>query len=181
MVSLALVLLIRSGLGVSPWAAFHIGLARVAGVSIGTAVLAATGVLALATTLLRSPPRLATVIEGVLLGLLIDAFLPLVPEPRSAAGAWVFLPAAVLVCGLGVGLYISAGFGMGVRDGLVVVLSGRTGWSVRRMRTAVEVSVLVAGWAMGATVGVGTVVFSLAIGVTVQWGFALFGARPAGA
>lgn len=175
MVSLALVLLIRSGLGVSPWAAFHVGLARVAGMSIGTAVLAATGALALVNTLLRSPPRVATLVEGVILGLLIDVFLPLVPAAAGAPGAWAFLLVAVLVCGLGVGLYISAGFGMGVRDGLVVVLSGRAGWSVRRMRTAVEVFVLLAGWAMGATVGVGTIVFSLLIGVTVQWGFALFG------
>ncbi len=65
-------------------------------------------------------------------------------------------------------MYISAGMGPGPRDGLMTGIVGRTGWSVRVVRTVIEVSVLAVGWVLGGTVGVGTVLYAVAIGPLVQ-------------
>ena len=65
-------------------------------------------------------------------------------------------------------LYVGAGLGPGPRDGLMTGLVVRTGWSVRLVRTSIEATVLVVGWLLGGTVGVGTVVYAFGIGPLVQ-------------
>jgi uncharacterized membrane protein YczE len=101
-----------------------------------------------------------------------------VPDAPSLGIAAVYFALAIPLTGLASGLYIGAGLGHGPRDGLMVALAIRTGWSIRRIRTLIELSVLVFGWLMGGTVGIGTVIFTLTVGHAVQWGLRLFGAEP---
>ena len=78
------------------------------------------------------------------------------------------LAAGIVLNGATTSAYIAAGFGPGPRDGLMTGLSARSGWSIRAVRTALEVTVLAAGWALGGTAGIGTVLYALAIGPIVQ-------------
>lgn len=168
--AVAVALMIRSGLGLGPWDAFHVGLAGLAGISIGTAsVLASVVVLAVGVAVGMRPGP-GTLANIVAIGVLVDLALPIVPEaPHWAAGLGYYALAIALI-GAGTGLYIGARLGAGPRDGLMVALSRRSGWPVGRVRAGIELTVLLLGWAMGARLGVGTVLFALGIGPAVQRG-----------
>jgi uncharacterized protein len=176
----AIVLFIRSQLGLGPWDAFHVGLHVQTGISVGGASIAAGLVLMLALMAMRVRPGVATVLNMVLIGVFIDLLLPLVPDAGSTITAAAYFGAAIPLVGLSSGLYIGAGFGHGPRDSLMVVLALRTGWSVRRIRTLIELCVLTLGWTMGGPVGIGTVIIALTVGPSVHWGLRLFDALPTG-
>ena len=108
-------------------------------------------------------------------GLFLDLLLPFVPAARGFPAALGFALASIGLAGLSTGLYIAAGLGSGARDGLAMTLSSRSGHPVRRMRMAVELVVLALGWLMGGTVGVGTLLFSLLIGPSMERGMRAFG------
>lgn len=174
----AIALMLRSGLGLGPWDAFHAGIARLTGITIGQAsVLAGVGVLA-ASIAMGVRPGIGTLANMVLLGLAVDAALLVVPAATVLGGlpaAIVYYAAGIAGVGFGTGMYIGAALGAGPRDGLMVGLSRRFGWPVRRVRTLIEASALVAGWAMGGQLGVGTVLFLVGAGPATQWGMRLFG------
>ncbi len=167
--------MIRSELGLGPWDAFHVGLSLHTPLSIGVASIA-TGVLVLAVALaLRMRPGPGTIANMVLIGVFTDLLLPVVPPARGILwGLGYFIP-AVAILGLCTGMYIAAQLGPGPRDGLMLAITRRTGWSVRVVRTAIELSALGAGWLMGGAVGVGTLIFALLVGPTAQWGLGVFG------
>ena len=103
-----------------------------------------------------------------MIGLAADAALLVIPGFESLLARSGLLVSAVILNALATSLYIGAGFGAGPRDGLMTGIHARTGWPVRRIRTAIEVSVLLIGWLLGGTVGVGTVLYALAIGPLIQ-------------
>ena len=175
----AITLMIRSGLGLGPWDAFHVGVSLWTPLSVGVASMV-TGLVVLAGSLLLGVrPGLGTLANMVLIGLVIDALLPVVPTAHGwVAGLAYFLPALVLF-GPCTGMYIGARLGSGPRDGLMLAVAARTGWPVRRVRTIIELSALGAGWAMGGTIGVGTLLFAVGAGPAAQWGLRLFGVLPA--
>lgn len=156
-------LLVLAGLGLGPWDVLHQGLARSLGGQVGVWSIAVGAVVLLAWVPLRQRPGVGTVGNVVLVGLTIDATLALVPAPDPLAARVALMLGAVLLNGLATGLYIGAGFGPGPRDGLMTGLAAR-GHSVRVVRTGIELSVLAAGWLLGGSVGVGTVVYALGIG-----------------
>lgn len=176
--ALAIALFIRSHLGLGPWDAFHYGVHLQTGITVGTASILAGLIIIGANLALRVRPGVATVLNMVLIGVFTDLLLPVIPDAPSLAVAVGYFAAAIPLVGLSSGLYIGAGFGHGPRDGLMIALTLRTGWSVRSIRTLIELSVLVLGWLMGGTVGIGTVIVTLTIGPSVQWGLRLFGAAP---
>lgn len=163
----SLSLMVRSGLGLGPWDVFHQGLALRLGLSLGTVVIAVSVLVLLAWIPLRQRPGIGTVSNVILVGLATDAALALLPEPEALAARISYLLAGVLLNAVASGLYIGAGLGPGPRDGLMTGLAAR-GMSIRLARTLIEVSVLVAGWLLGGTVGVGTVLYAFAIGPLVQ-------------
>lgn len=171
----AIALMIRSDLGLGPWDAFHLGLHRLTGVSVGTVIVGVGLLVVLGATRIGVRPGPGTVVNMLLVGLLVDLVLPLVPAAPGWAWGLAYYAAAVPIAGFATGLYISAGLGPGPRDGLMLGVSRRGGWPVRHVRTAMELGVLAAGWAMGGTVGVGTLLFTLTIGPASQWGLQLFG------
>ncbi len=156
-------MLLLPGLGADPWDVFHQGLSRRLGLGVGTwSILVGALVLALWVPL-RQRPGLGTLANVVAIGSVIDLTLAVVPAPHGLALRTVVLLAGVGLNGVATGAYIGAGLGPGPRDGLMTGLAAR-GRSIRVVRTAIELTVLAAGFALGGTVGVGTVVYAVAIG-----------------
>ncbi|MFG2001266.1 YitT family protein [Spirillospora sp. NPDC048911] len=160
---LGIALQVDSALGNDPWDVFHQGLARQFGLSIGIWIIIIGAVVMLAWIPLRQRPGLGTISNVVLVGAFADLFLHLLPDPSALAARWAYLAAAIVVGGFATGLYIGAGFGAGPRDGLTTGLAAR-GRSIRVVRTGIELSVLAAGWLLGGTVGIGTLLYAVAIG-----------------
>ncbi|MBS1206599.1 MAG: hypothetical protein H6R25_3498 [Proteobacteria bacterium] len=159
---------VRADLGADPWNVFHLGVAKLLSMDIGT-VMIATGTLVLLFWIpLCQRPGLGTISNVIVLGLAADAALALMPPLETLLARSVMLAAAVIVNALATGMYIGAGFGAGPRDGLMTGIHARTGWSVRSIRTAIEISVLLAGCLLGGTFGVGTVFYALSIGPLIQ-------------
>jgi hypothetical protein len=168
MYGVSLAMFIRAGLGLDPWDVFHQGLAGKTGLSIGTVVVIVSFLVLLLWIPLRQRPGFGTLSNAVLVGMFADVGLALIPEFSHLGGQIGMLAGAVLLNGVASACYIGARFGPGPRDGLMTGLARRTGWSVRASRTGIEVVVLGAGWLLGGSVGVGTVVYALAIGPLVQ-------------
>jgi uncharacterized membrane protein YczE len=156
-------MLLASGLGVDPWDVFHQGLSRRIGLSVGTWVIVIGAAVLLLWIPLRQRPGLGTLSNVIVVGVALDAFLAIVDQPHSLVARVVLLAGGVLLNGIATGCYIGAGLGPGPRDGLMVGFAAR-GHSIRAVRTGIEVTVLVVGYLLGGTVGVGTVVYALCIG-----------------
>jgi len=163
----SLALMVRSGLGLGPWDVFHQGLALRLDLSLGTVVIVVSVLVLLAWIPLRQRPGIGTVSNVILVGIATDAALALLPVPEALAARVSYLLAGILLNAVATGLYIGAGLGPGPRDGLMTGLAAR-GMSIRLARTMIEVSILAAGWLLGGTVGVGTVLYAFAIGPLVQ-------------
>jgi uncharacterized membrane protein YczE len=164
----SMALQIRAGLGLDPWDVFHQGIAERSGLSFGTVVIVVGALVLLAWIPLRQRPGFGTVSNVVVIGLAVDAALARLPHAGSLPVAVAMVAAGVGLNGLAGAAYIGAGLGPGPRDGLMTGLVRRTGRSVRLVRTSLELTVLAAGAALGGTVGIGTVVYALAIGPIVH-------------
>ena len=117
---------------------------------------------------LRQRPGLGTVSNVVVIGVAVDATLAVVPAPGDLALRVGLLVGGVLLNAVATAAYIGVHLGPGPRDGLMTGLVRRTGGSVRLVRTSIEVAVVITGWLLGGTLGLGTVVYALAIGPLVQ-------------
>jgi uncharacterized membrane protein YczE len=160
-------MLLVAGLGVDPWDVLHQGLSRRTGIAVGTWAIVVGAVVLTLWIPLRQRPGLGTLANVAVIGLVINAVLAVTPPPRSLALQLAVMLAGVGLNGVATGAYIGAGLGPGPRDGLMTGVAAR-GPSLRLVRTAIELSVLVAGWALGGTIGLGTVVYALAIGPLAQ-------------
>lgn len=161
-------LMAQSGLGLGPWEAFHQGLGGHLGVPLGTISIAlGLPILALWWPL-GERPGFGTLLNVALIGTATNAGLATIPAAAGVAAQLLEVVAGVVIIAIGSGLYLSADLGPGPRDGLMTGLHHRFGWSIRRARTTVELTVLVAGYLLGGTIGLGTVLFALGIGPLVQ-------------
>ncbi|WP_017582981.1 membrane protein YczE [Nocardiopsis valliformis] len=160
-------LLIRSDLGAMPWDVLHQGLSLQTGLSIGTWSVIVGALLMLLWIPLRQKAGLGTLSNVVMVGVSVDVSLWLLPATDSLPLRVLLLVSGVLVCGIASGCYIGVGLGPGPRDGLMTGLAAR-GLSIRLARTLIEVTVALSGFLLGGTVGVGTVVFMVAIGPLAQ-------------
>ncbi|GAA4036327.1 hypothetical protein [Streptomyces shaanxiensis] len=172
-------LLVEAGLGLEPWGVLHQGLAERTGLTIGVVSIVVGAVVLLLWIPLRQRPGLGTVSNVFVVGVAMDGTLALLPEAHSLAVRIPLLLAGIVLNGVATGLYIAARFGPGPRDGLMTGLHRRTGRSIRLMRTAVEIAVVVTGFALGGTVGVGTVLYALSIGPLAQLFLRVFALPPA--
>ncbi len=156
-------MLLLAGLGVDPWDVFHQGLSRRIGLGVGTwAIIVGIAVLLLWIPL-RQRPGLGTLCNVLVVGSVIDLMLATVPPVHGLPARLVVMSAGVILNGIATGAYIGAGLGPGPRDGLMTALAAR-GHSIRVVRTMIEITVLITGWVLGGTVGLGTVVYALGIG-----------------
>ncbi len=160
-------LMVRAELGLSPWEVLHQGLAESSPLTIGQWTIAVGLVVLLAWFPLRQRPGLGTVANVVVIGLALDACLALLPTPEGLGLRAGWMVAGLLLNGVATAAYIGAGLGPGPRDGLMTGLAAR-GHSVRAVRTGIEVAVLVVGFLLGGTVGLGTALYAVGIGPVVH-------------
>ena len=162
-----LALMVAAELGLGPWEVLHQGLSERVGLPIGQVGILVGFVVLLGWLPLRQRLGIGTISNVIWIGLVIDGTLAALPAMDDLALRVAALVTGVVMVGLGSGLYIGAGLGAGPRDGLMTGIAAR-GYSLRLVRTGIEVSALVLGWLLGGSVGVGTVVFAFAIGPLVQ-------------
>jgi uncharacterized membrane protein YczE len=171
-------LMIDARVGIPPWDVLHQGVSKLTNFRIGTVTtLMAVPVLAI-WALLRERPGIGTIANALIIGPVVNIALPLLPGFDNFALQLVQMVVGVLVVALGTVVYIGAALGPGPRDGLMTGLARRTGLSVRVCRTAIEITVLTIGWLLGGNVGVGTLIFALGIGPSIQLMFKLLGVTP---
>lgn len=159
--------MVAADLGLGPWDVLHQGLSRLSGVPIGTVGIAVGLVVLAAWYPLRERLGIGTLLNVLVIGAVIDLTLLVVVTPATMAARTALMLAGPPLFGLGSALYIGAGLGPGPRDGLMTGLAKR-GWRIGVARTAIEVSVLVAGIALGGTAGFGTLLFAVSIGPLVH-------------
>ncbi|WP_406491584.1 hypothetical protein OHB06_10450 [Streptomyces sp. NBC_01604] len=172
-------LLVEAGLGIEPWNVLHQGLAELTGLTIGVMSIVIGAAVLLLWIPLRQRPGLGTVSNVFVVGLALDGTLALIPEAHGLAARTSLMITGILLNGAATGLYIAAHFGAGPRDGLMTGLHRRTGRSIRLMRTAVEVTVVTTGFALGGTIGIGTLLYAVSIGPLAQFFLRVFAAPSA--
>lgn len=175
----AIALIIQADLGTGAWAVLIVALAERVGTSPGMMVIL-TGLVALAgAMLLGEQIGWGTVGNMLFIGPWLDLFLIFIPRVEDHLLIQIaMLFGCIVLIGLASAIYIGVNAGAGPRDSLMLAVSRTTGWSVRRSRATIELVVLAAGWLLGGPVGVGTVVFTLLVGPSVQLGFRLLNVQP---
>lgn len=167
-------IMVRAGIGLDPWTVFAQGLSRQTGVGIGWVTNIVGFLVLLLWIPLRQRPGLGTVANILLVGTSMQATLAVSPAVDGFALQLIVFVAGMVLVAVASGLYIGADFGPGPRDGLMTGLHARFGWPIWAARLGVEASVLLAGWMLGGTVGIGTIIFALGIGPLVHRTLPLF-------
>jgi uncharacterized membrane protein YczE len=170
---IAIALMVRAGIGVSPWDVLTQGVSHQTGLPFGLV----TNLIGVAVLLLwipiRQRPGVGTVLNVLLIGPSAQLGLWLIPQQTAPVIQGLVFTGGLVLLAIATGLYIGARLGPGPRDGLMTGLHKRTGWKIWIVRTAIEVTVLTIGWLLGGQVGIGTVAFALLIGpmvnVTLPW------------
>ena len=170
-------IMVRAGIGLDPWTVFAQGLSRQTGVGIGWVTNIVGFLVLLLWIPLRQRPGLGTVATILLVGTSMQATLAVFPAVDGFALQLIAFVAGMVLVAVASGLYIGADFGPGPRDGLMTGLHARFGWPIWAARLGVEASVLLAGWILGGTVGIGTIIFALGIGPLVHRTLPLFDRR----
>lgn len=166
--ALSMALMLRAALGLFPWDVLHEGLSKHLPLSFGV-ITAITGAIVLLLWIpLRQRPGVGTVANVVVIALVVDVALAWIPAPTELGWRITMLIGGVVLNAVATAAYVGARLGPGPRDGLMTGFAARTGQAVWLVRTAIEVTVLAAGWLLGGTIGIGTVLYALAIGPLAQ-------------
>jgi uncharacterized membrane protein YczE len=164
---LAMALLLEAHAGLDPWNVFHQGITRHVDLTIGQVTVISSLALLVVWVPLRQKPGLGTLANALVVGPVIDLGVVWIPAAHGVVEQGLFMVVAILASAVATGLYVGAGWGPGPRDGLMTGLAAR-GIPLGAGRAGIELSVLVAGWMLGGSVGAGTVAFALAIGPLVH-------------
>jgi len=156
-------------LGIGPWDVLHVGLYLNLGLTIGSWSIISGLVIVLGTAIgTKSFPKKGTWLNMILVGLFIDFFNWLLPDLTHYFGQTIFFVAGVLIMGLGVGIYVAPSMGAGPRDSVMILIVEKTGWTVKRVRTGIEIVVAIIGWMLGGPIGFGTVLIAVTLGQIVH-------------
>jgi len=167
-------IMVQAGLGTSPWVVLEKALTLHLPITLGQATIAVALVVTLIDVLLKQPLGWGTIANMLSIGLWVDWLKPLVPA--APANVWIQIPyllLGTLVMGFATAVYVGVNAGAGPRDSLMLAVARLAKVGVRRARTFLEVGVVIVGWLLGGPVGLGTVIFALAIGPAVQVAFRL--------
>jgi len=178
LVGLGLAMMIHTQLGVPPWDVLTQGIQHQTGWSFAIAASVVSAVVLLLWIPIRQKPGIGTLINAFSIGPFADLSKPLMPSFDSLWANLLWLCLGLLVIATGSGLYISAHLGGGPRDGLMVGLTRVLGWPFWVVRTIGEATVLITGWILGGTVGIGTALFAVGIGYLLQHSMRIFGFDP---
>ncbi len=161
-------MLTRAGLGLDPWSVLSEGLNKLTGLSFGAITALVSVVVLLLWIPLKQRPGIGTLANVVVISITIDLVRAILPDQHVLGWQITLLVSGVVLKGLATAIYVGARLGPGPRDGLMTGLTARTGWSIRLVRTGIEITVVATGWLLGGTVGVGTILYALAIGPITQ-------------
>ncbi|MBA3777980.1 MAG: YitT family protein [Chloroflexi bacterium] len=164
----AIAMMAQANLGLGPWEAFHQGISRQTGIPLGTVSILFGVPILLAWLPLGQRPGPGTILNIITVGTATNVAMAVLPVPADLPYRLALMAGGVVMMGIATGLYLSADLGPGPRDGLMTGVHHRFGWSIARARTVIEVTVLVAGFLLGGTIGLGTIVFAFGIGPVVQ-------------
>ncbi len=163
----SIAMMIRAGVGVSPWDVLAQGVALQSGIPFGWVTNIIGAVVLLLWIPIRQKPGIGTVLNVLLIGPSAEVGLAAIPQQTELWAQVLLFAAGLALLAIATGLYIGARFGPGPRDGLMTGIHRRWGWRIWIVRTAIEVTVLTIGWLLGGNLGVGTVAFALLIGPMV--------------
>ncbi|MDQ2756077.1 MAG: hypothetical protein M3Y71_05870 [Actinomycetota bacterium] len=164
----SMAMMVRAGLGLAPWDVLHVGLESHLPLTFGQVTMVVGAVVLALWWPLRQWPGLGTLANVVVIGVVSDLGLAVLSPPGGLTERAALLLAGIVLNGIAGGLYVGSQLGPGPRDGLMIGLARRNGWSLRLVRTGLELAVLVVGWLLGGGVGLGTVAYALLIGPIVQ-------------
>ena len=167
--------IIAAGAGLDPWTILAEGLGLIFGMSIGFATFIVSVSVLLLWIPLRQIPGLGTIINTIVVASMIDIALPWLPKPAEDL-LWLQLTqllVGIFICGIGSGIYLTGNLGPGPRDGLMTGLQRITGKPIALVRASIEIVVVILGWVLGGTVGVGTIIFAIFIGPAVSVGLSI--------
>ena len=164
----SLALMVRGGLGLPPFGVLDSGIAGLLPLTLGQVVVMMSFVILLLWIPLRERPGIGTLANSLLVGLSTDVTLAVLGTPDALVARVALMLGGVLLCAVATAMYIGSHFGRGPRDGLMTGLVRRTGLSIRLVRTSLELVVVLVGWLIGGSTGVGTLAFALSIGPLVQ-------------
>lgn len=173
----SLALMVRANLGLNPWSVFHQGLSELTDLSLGLIVNLVGGLVLLIWIPLRQKPGVGTISNILVIGTAADLALTMLPPLEGLPLQTAFLVGGIVLNGAATGAYIGAGLGPGPRDGLTVGRVRLTGWPVGWVRTAIEACLLVLGWTLGGTIGLGTVLYAVSNGFLMQFFLPMFEIR----
>ena len=160
-------LLIVSFAGASPWSVLAQGIFLNVGYSIGIVTIVISVIVLILWIPLSQKPGIGTILNALIIGLMIDVCITFVPTPENYVSQLMLALLAVLIVGLGGGIYLVANLGAGPRDGLMIGLQKKTNLPIAAVRATLEITVMSIGWYLGGTVGVGTLLFAFGIGPAV--------------
>lgn len=169
--ALGCVLAIQARLGVAPWDTFHIGLQKTFGLTIGIwSQIVGVVVILSSYAVAKIKPNVAMFINMICFGSFLDLILwtHVIPAPQTWTGRLLMFLLGVIVMTIGIGMYLSPRLGAGPRDSFMLAMNERLGWSIQRVRLIIEVTVLLAGAALGGPVSIGTVLIALLTGPLIQ-------------
>ena len=166
-------LLIVSTSGASPWSVLAQGIFLNVGLSVGLITILISIAVLLLWYPLKQIPGIGTILNALIIGIMIDFCIRYVPTPENYISQILLGAIAVVIVGLGGGIYLVANLGSGPRDGLMIGLQKITNLSIASVRAFLEISVMSIGWYLGGTVGIGTLLFAFGIGPAVALGLFL--------
>ena len=156
-----------AGVGNTPWTVLAEGIALMMDRTIGQATFFVSVAVLLLWIPLREKPGIGTILNAILIAVAIEYMLPILPTPEGAFESLLQVIGGIALVGIGSGIYLTANLGPGPRDGWMTGMQRASGYPIGNVRAAIEISVVIVGWSLGGTVGVGTVIFAMMIGPTV--------------
>jgi uncharacterized membrane protein YczE len=164
-------LIAAQNLGVSPWDVFHLGILRYVPIELGTIGIITGMLVLIPSSLMGIKPSIGTFLNIYFYGIIFNILMSshLLERPQSALLSLVYLILGIFISGFGTALYLLGNVGAGPRDGLMLGLNQKTRFSIAQVRTGIEITVVILGFLMGGPLGIGTLIFSLSIGISVQW------------
>ena len=163
-------LLLVSFTGASPWSVLAQGISHYVDLSIGTITFFISLFVIFLWIFLKQKPGMGTVLNAIIIAAMIDICLKHVSTPESFELKISLAIFAVIITGVGSGIYLVANLGPGPRDGLMTGIQKKTNFPIASVRAFLEISVVSIGWYLGGTVGVGTLLFAFGIGPCVAFG-----------
>ncbi len=160
-------ILIAAGIGNTPWTVLAEGIAKMMGGSIGQATLLVSFAVLLLWIPLKEKPGVGTILNAILIAAAIEYMLPVMPAPDGTIQAVIQVLLGALLVGIGSGIYLTANLGPGPRDGWMTGIQRKSGIPIGSVRAGIEISVVIIGWVLGGTVGLGTLLFAILIGPIV--------------